>query len=370
MGMERLSGPVKRYLAYSPVIPWICPVHIACQTSSQKGVIQSGIELYPAVLCASIDPYAPEGIVPLRLCSLADLIECCILRLGNHILPGVLYGSIGKPYLDRDALAFGSCIIQCHHCTCTPYLRTAFRLPPLEEHVRRFGRCINDRIEVHRKRCPGLIFLYIFRLGDHISFHRILSVIFYIGILDIAAFSLTVTYIEYNPCRIRLRESIPLKSGPCSSSQLRPDPVILEKNRIISRPGTFIRMIKPGAETAVRVFKSTRHSLQSSCHRHQGNAPDLEFVQAREPVDRCVGTIVTYSLPALGIAVRTVCGCSELCKPERFRRRFVEEPAAVHRTYVRIGIMDKICRIPGSAAACKGQHCSRQNKYSLHFIKY
>ena len=142
------------------------------------------------------------------------------------------------------------------------------------------------------------------------------------------------------------REGVSLVSDTGCGREFCPDAIILQNHTIIAGIGNFVRLLEGTPPTLLGILQQAWSGLCLPGNGHQCNTTYLEFVQAGESVYAVVTVLVSDCLPTILISVCSVGTRSELCQSKRFRSWSIDKPTAVHRSQIRIHIIQNIFLLP------------------------
>ena len=255
-------------LSHRPIVTGISPIHVACQSTSQQHMIQTGIKLHLILAVGGFHPDSAQILLPLCSSLLFRLIESKRSSLRLQIQPGIGDRRKGKTYLNRNSLLlFG---LECKIQTGTH----SGRLPAAATHNRTFKGTVTRRLcicnsrEIHSDRCIRLVFFYIFGQGTHPTLNAAVGRKLHFRILYSPALTLTVPDIKQDTALLSGRKGITLKCNPWGSRKFGFHSVILQQHRIISGSGIFILAVEAGTIPRSIHLQRSRNSHQLSNSRH------------------------------------------------------------------------------------------------------
>ena len=142
------------------------------------------------------------------------------------------------------------------------------------------------------------------------------------------------------------REGVSLVSDTGCGREFCPDAIILQNHTIIAGICYFVRFLERTSPTLFGILQQAWSGFCLPGNGHQCNTTHLEFVQAGETVYAGVSIFISDSLPTVLISVCSVGTRPELCQSKRFRSWSIDKPSAVHRSQIRIHIIQNIFLLP------------------------
>ena len=209
-----------------------------------------------------------------------------------------------------------------------------------------FKRCVKTSIEIHRNRSPLLIFLHILGFCNHITLYSLGINNLYSCIAYGTTFALPVTDIQQDMAVFTCWEGVPLVSDTGRGGKFCPNAIILQNHTIIAGIGNFVRLLEGTSPTLFGILQQAWSCFCLPSNGHQCDTTHLEFVQAGESVYAVVTVLVSNCLPAVLISVCSVGTGSEFCQSKRFGGWSIHKPTAVHRSQIRIHIIQNIFLLP------------------------
>ena len=304
-------------------------VHVAGQTAAQQRVVESGVELHLVVAVGGLHADPPQPLLPHRAGRGLRLVEGERFGLGPQIEPRILDRGVREAHLHGDRLPLVGAEREAQPRTdARGAARSGMELGSVER-VASERLLVRDGREVERHGRSGLVFPDVFRFGDDPALDAAVVGEHHLGIAHGAALALTVADIEQDAAPVARRERIALEGHARRGGQLGLDAVILQHDRIVARSGELLLAVEARAVARRRVARHAGHRLQRSDRRHQDDPAHLEFVDAREPLDRIVAVVVAGGLPPRSVAEMAVGRRRRLGHAERHRPRREVEPAAV-----------------------------------------
>ena len=213
-------------------------------------------------------------------------------------------------------------------------------------HTCGFKRCVKTSIEIHRNRSPLLIFLHILGFCNHITLYSLRINNLYSCIAYGTTFALPVTDIQQDMAVFTCREGVSLVSDTGCGREFCPDAIILQNHTIIAGIGNFVRLLEGTSPTFFRILKQARLCLGLAGNGHQCDTTHLELVQTGETVYAGMSIFVSDSLPTILVSVCSVGTGSEFCQSKWFGSGSIDKPSAMHRSQIRIHIIQNIFLLP------------------------
>ena len=201
-------------------------------------------------------------------------------------------------------------------------------------------------VEIHGHTGSFLVFLHIFRFSDNITLYRLGVNNLNPGIAHSTTLSLTVSNVKQYMAVFTGRECVTLITHTSGGCQFCLHAIILQNHAIIAGTGHFVRFLERTSPTFIGIFKQARLCLGFTGNGHQGDTTHLKLVETRKTVYAGVSIFVSDSFPTVLVSVGSVGTGSKFCQSKWFRGWRIDKPTAVHRTQIRIHIIQNIFLLP------------------------
>ena len=351
--MDRLSGSVQCNLAHAAVIPGIGTIYVAREAAAQQHVVEARVEL-DAVLGLSAAHFQFTQLpAPLVLRSLAGGIKVQSGSFGLQIGLRILHGRVGQAQLHRHL--GGLRVVQGQHRAGAGNFRGRCAHAANVEGRYAIGHRRHLTVEIHAHGSARLVLLHVGRFRDDRAAQNV-SFQLRVSVADGAALAHAGTYIHQDVALAGTGESEALETHALRRRELGLHAVVLEHHRIVTRAGILIGLVKRRSPALGRVLQHAGNRDGLPGYRHEGQTAHLELVETGKSVNGGVRVLIAYGLPSLVVAIGSVGGCAQLGHAKRRSGRRVHKPAAVHRTDVRVYIIQQILL---RATGHEGKKCQK-----------